>query len=455
VNPKRMIRILIWGTVRLFIILVLLLGNASMLQAVTLDECIRAALDENPDLEAASCRLHSAEHKMKQALAPYYPWVTLSTTYSRTDNPTRAFMMELNQRMLNMRSPAFDPNTPDDTDNINTSIGFKYRLFDFGSRRVDYEMAKQGVSVAGQQQRALQNELIHRVTTYFYGARQARAFVTVQEKSVESFNEIIRVARARYRAGTTVKSDVLNLEVKLAEASENLIMAEHSVHLAVFALNTAIGKELVSVDAFSAEDTLSPIPPLPAYHPDDVANRPELKATDIMLGIRDNAVRKATRQYAPTVNAFGSWDWDGKNYRDTEDSYFVGANVEWNVFTGLYRYHSLAEARSDRKAARAELSAVRNHLFFDLKQSYLKAVEARKRLEVARKSVRSAEEALRITEERYRHKAADITELLTAEVGLTSIRMRAATAYYDYLIALSNVERARGSLVSGYVGLQE
>ena len=44
------------------------------------------------------------------------------------------------------------------------------------------------------------------------------------------------------------------------------------------------------------------------------------------------------------------------------------------------------------------------------------------------------------TRERYEQGAADITELLTAEVGLSSTRMHDAAAYYDYLTALANLD---------------
>ena len=67
-------------------------------------------------------------------------------------------------------------------------------------------------------------------------------------------------------------------------------------------------------------------------------------------------------------------------------------------------------------------------------------------LDVAGKSLASAEEALRITRERYQQGATDITELLTAQVGLTATRTRLAAARYDYLIARSNLERAQGRL---------
>ena len=57
---------------------------------------------------------------------------------------------------------------------------------------------------------------------------------------------------------------------------------------------------------------------------------------------------------------------------------------------------------------------------------------------------------MRITQQRYQQGAADLAELLTAQTGLTGTRTRNVAARYDYLIALSNLERARGQLVGRY-----
>ena len=86
--------------------------------------------------------------------------------------------------------------------------------------------------------------------------------------------------------------------------------------------------------------------------------------------------------------------------------------------------------------------------------SFLKASEAWQRLDVTEKSVENAKEALRITGEQYKAGAADITILLTAQVGLTAQKTRNVAAYYDYLTALSNFERASGEAVQKYVPYQ-
>ena len=81
----------------------------------------------------------------------------------------------------------------------------------------------------------------------------------------------------------------------------------------------------------------------------------------------------------------------------------------------------------------------------------IQAGEAWERLNVARKSIESAEESLRITQQRYLQGAIDLPELLTAQVGLTGTRTRNVAALYDYLTAISNLDRARGQLAGRYL----
>ncbi|MBN1268383.1 MAG: TolC family protein, partial [Kiritimatiellae bacterium] len=176
--------------------------------ARTLEKCIETALEASPDAQAASYRVDAARAAIEQAESGYYPVLTLSSTYARTDNPPQAFMMALNQRALNMADPAFNPNEPDDTENIRLSAGVKYRLFDAGRRGLGRGMAKSGEEAARAGLAAVRNELIHQVTRGYYGVLQAQAFVQVQEENVHSLKESLRVAGERHAAGSAVKTDV-------------------------------------------------------------------------------------------------------------------------------------------------------------------------------------------------------------------------------------------------------
>ncbi len=422
---------------------------AAAAPAITLEDCIQTALSENPDMAAAAQRITAAQAALRQAESGYYPWLSLNGTYMRTDNPPQAFMMTLNQRQLNMMAPEFDPNDPDDTDNIRWSVAAKYRLFDGGQRESARGAALSGTRLAQSGQDAARNELVHQVTRAYLNTLQARAFVDVQTAMVASLEESQRVARERFQAGSAVKTDVLNLDVKLAEAREDAIRARNGLRLAVAALNTAIGVEIARAD-----DLQPPPEPEPAAL-DDASqagpeNRPELRLAAEQVTLSQHQWRRARREFSPAFNAFGSLDWDSDDWRDYENSYMAGIMAEWEIFDGFRRPNAIRQASAELARARAELRKTRLAVQFDLTQAQLSLAEARERIEVMRKNVENAREALRITRERYQQGAADITELLTAEVGLHALQTRGVAAQYDLLIAQSNLERARGALAEKY-----
>lgn len=415
----------------------------------TLEECITAALEANPGVQAAELRVTAAGAAVKQAGAAFSPVFSVAANATRTDNPTQTFMMQLNQRRLDMADPAFDPNTPEATDNVRLSAEARYRLFDGGRRSLRRHAARVGETAASHKLAAARNELIHEVTRNYYRLLQAQALIEVQRASQRSIQESLRVARERLDAGSAVKTDVLNLEVELAQAEEDLIRALNRKQLSAASLNTAIGDVLVG-----NEDVAPPPPQTPARPPrqdlDAVQHRPELAALKAGVALRATDLRRATRDYAPVVNAFGSYHWDSEALDDVEDSYVVGLAAEWELFAGGRTPHTVARARAEWRAAQHDEQETRSRLRLDLHTAHLQAVEAAERLNVLRKSVESAEEALRITRERYQQGAAEITELLFSQVALTAVQTRHITARYDYLIALSNVRRARGDLVREY-----
>ena len=100
-----------------FILVIVFSSTAGMSQAASLEACVTAALENNPDVQAGMERINAARFMIKQAKSAYYPRLYLAGAYAYTDNPTQAFMMTLNQRNLNMMTPGFDPNEPDATDN--------------------------------------------------------------------------------------------------------------------------------------------------------------------------------------------------------------------------------------------------------------------------------------------------------------------------------------------------
>jgi outer membrane protein TolC len=433
------------------LVLTMVIGPVISSRAVTLETCIKTALENNPGIQAGITRINESNYMIKQAESAYYPRLYLSGAYSMTDNPPQAFMMSLNQKDLEMTKPGFDPNDPDHTDNVRLSLGLKYQIYDGGIKPIHVQMAKESKHLRELGLRAVQNELIHQVTRGYYGVLQAQSFVAVQEESVKSLEESLRVATARWKAGSAVKTDVLNLDVKLAQAREDTIRAKNGVQLAIASLNTAIGSDLILPGGIPVPDREDIREKPEALDFRVLENRPELKATQSMSSIKEQSYEKISRENRPSMSAFGSYDFDSGDFSEFENSYLMGVMAEWEFFDGYQQRNKARAARAEWQTAQNEIHKARNDLRLDLHQAFLKAMDAWERLEVSEKSIQSASEALRITSELYKQGVAEITELLTAQVGLTAQKTRSVAAYYDYLTALSNYDRARGLVVERYV----
>lgn len=410
---------------------------------VDLAACLSAALKANPDVQAARARVEAAREALREAASASYPQLGLAGNWARTDNPPQAFFMQLNQRQASLQK---DFNQPDDTENWRGSVALQWRLLDGGRREADRRGARKASDAAGQMLAATRNELVFQVTRAYYGVLKARAFVGVRTQEVASIEEHLRVANERLKAGGAMRTDVLNLDVQLSQAREDLIRARNGLHLAVAVLNTAIGEDVLAEAGVDALESVVTDLVAPAAAQRAVEGRPELLAAASQSSAMDALLDRARRDYLPVLNAMGSLDWDSDTLGDFEQSYFVGAVAELNVFDGFRNRAGVARARANARAAQADEDKLRQALRLDLKQAVLGEQEAWERLTIADKSQASAEEALRLTRERYRQGAADIAELMMAQTGLTGTASRQLAARYDYLTARSNVARACGEI---------
>lgn len=428
--------------------LIVMLGLALRAYPVPIQEAIEVALTENPGLQQAMHRVDAASGALLQAEAAYYPHVTLSGEYAWTDSPTQAFMMTLNQRALALNDPALDFNNPDDTDNLHAAATVRYTLYDGGMRQARRQQATWGSEAEAHTVDALHNQLIYQVTKAYLRALQARERITVREAELASMEEHLRVAQRRLDEGAAVITDVLNLQVQMEQAREKRIAAQNGLRLALSALNTAIGVDLVTADALIPPGDA--LPDLPAARVNQLRDHPELKATRSLLGIREAAIGASRSQGRPALNAFGSLNWDQDPSDDGEHSYVVGVAVQWSLFDGFRTRGALHEAQAQKRETEARYTDTHNQLRHALTQARIRAEDARERLAVARTGAERAREAQRITREQYEAGAVTVSDLLTAQAGLTSALMRRTAAFYDYLIARTDVGRAQGTLRTMY-----
>lgn len=413
----------------------------------TLAQAIDTALANNPELGMMQARIEQANAQLGEALASFYPQIKASLSYQHSDNPAQAFAMIIAQRRLDFNGGDF--NHPGGIDNYRPQVTASYALFRGGQDYYRKQAAELGIEASEFEKAATRNQLVNHVTAAYYGELAATEAHEVSKHSVEAVQSELNQSRIRFEAGTLLKSDVLSLEVQLAEAKDAEIQSANAIELAQSMLKTLLG--LSAQDAFVIDPARqSALPEAPATF-DELLNQtlsqhPELKAAEKRVAIAEQQLSTAQAAHLPRADAFVSYGSDSKDlaFSSNRDNVTAGVMVEVDVFSGFATQEKIKKAEHELTAAREAARQTRLRIENQLKNAQLKLQEALNRVQVSSVAVQAADEALRLVNEQRQAGVVTVTRYIEAEVARDKAHTREITARFDALRAEAELKQASG-----------
>jgi outer membrane protein len=400
----------------------------------TLERALQQAMAANPDARLAQQRIVAAQAGLEQANAAFWPRLQLQSSYTGSDNPMLAFGSILNQRAY---SSSLNFNDVPSMDDLNARGLVTVPLYAGGRNTATRKAAKANTDAARQDNAAVRNALGFEVSRAFYTVLKTRQFIRAAEAGVNSFEASLAVAKKRLDGGTLLKSGVLDIEVRLAQAREELVRARNANALAVRVLHNLLGIEKGEFEVADAA------PATQAPDSGDFSGRPELAASRHRERAAQEQARAAKGGYLPRVNAFGSVDYDyGWKYDNGGGSYTAGALLQWDLWDGKMTRAKVAEANSNLESAWEEQRKLLLALDLEVEQARLDLKAANERLSVTDQAVAQAAESAGLTRARFEQELALPTQLIDAEAALLAARVRRAEAEADRQIAIAAVRKA-------------
>ena len=412
---------------------------------LTLQDVLDIAQANNPDLLMAVARIERARALLEKSAAPFYPQVNVTTEYLQGDAPSAYLFRSIDQRKL---PPGTDFNDPGWFENFESGVSAGINLFNGGRDGLNREMAKTGLTISQLDRDAIENQVLATAIGIYYDGLAAANFTTVAEESVESTRSQLRIMDVRFQSGGALKTDLLSLQVRMAETEEILVQSRNRQRLAKAALAEILGVEpdvpFSIVDA-KADGLDVPEDPFSAL---DYAltHRPELASVREQLRRSKMAVDAARAGYLPQVDFMTRYYVDDPEmkYSTDRDNWTAGLYLNWKIFDGFATRSDRAEALSQLQetmaADRKTLLAVK----FDVKKAYLNLNEAQERLKVTTATVQTAKETYGLVKRQYDGGSADITRYLEAELAYNRARMRETSAYFDREKSRAQIARAIG-----------
>jgi len=416
-------------------------GGLRAAETWTLDRAVATALEDNPDAGLARERIAAAEAMIEQASAAWRPHVMLNGRYSQTDNPMMAFGSILSQRAFNF---GLDFNQPGRIDNLNATGTVAYNLYSGGRATAGRDAARAGVRAAQEDLRSTRHLIASSVVKAWLGIVKAREGITAVETGVQAYATALEVARARFEAGQMLRSDLLNLEVQLAQTRESLSSIRHGAALAERAFLFSLGLSTTAgrVELEPSDATLAR---LSAPATADVSARPELAALRERELAAQAMVRAARGGRQPNVDAFASYQYDhGWKTAHGADSWMAGISFDLKVFDGGQTSGKVRQANAELAQVRQMLRRARLGIELEVEQARLALADARERMTVTAQSVAQATESASLSRARFEEGALLSSDLIAVESRLIEARMRRTVAEADERLAVVEFRRALG-----------
>lgn len=421
---------------------------------LSLTRAINIAIANNPNLRQAVHRVTRARAMKALSDSAFWPTAGFYTEYMQGDAPSVYLFKALDQRQLPQNINFNDPGW---FENFETGLGAQINLFNGGRDYLGYRMAQQDVDISDLDRQSIINSLKAQVIAAFHDVLSASEFVDIAEASVVTVSEQLRIMQVQYEGGGVLKSDVLTLKVRLAQAEESLVESKKRYNLAKTALAHLMGFDPPegSRDLALTVKTAGIILDVPATYEEGIIyafdHRPELEKIRKLLVKSRMGVDVSKAGYLPRIDMMGKYYVDDPHmdYDRDRENWTVAVMFNWDLFSGFSTRARIKKADAIVKEMLAADREAALNIKLDVKNAYLNLEAARSRYDVAASSVESAEESFRLVKEYYQGGAVTVTRYLAAELDRNRSRIRATAAFYDKIKANAEFARAIGMFSGG------
>lgn len=325
-------------------------------------------------------------------------------------------------------------------------------IYDFGSNTSQYEASKTSLDLSGLDILRTKNIVALDFIITYYDILEAEKMVSVAEKEVQRLESHLSVAQSLFKEGVITKNDLLQTEVRLADAKQRLLTAKNMRELGASRLNSIMSRPLMSeVRVMETDRDFAPNLVLDTLWETAGRQRIEVRTIDSELKIAELEEKSKLSEYYPKLFAQGGYNYTENEYQLHENnwSFLLGVNI--NLFNGGSTKASVAKAKHRIEQIHERKRKIVDDIKLEVQKGFLDAKNAAEKVRVSKGAIGQAEENHRINKIRYEEGIGTATDVLDAITLLTNAETNHYKALYELRRAHAAVMYAVGmDLVSEY-----
>lgn len=424
-------------------------------QPITIQQAIELALRNNSQLRQAQFQLEQSQAALREARSQTLPTLDASANFTQAGQ----------ENSVQSPAPTDDDPTATETDVVyadSTALGadlqVQYPIYTSGRLPALIRASEGQVRLQQLEVERQTEQLILDTALDYYDLQQASSQVNIFTANLTQAEQSLRDAQALERAGVGTRFDVLQAEVDVANARQELTQQLSQLAIArrqlAQRLNVAQTVNLEAADIvevagvwdLSLEETI-----VQAYK-----NRAELEQQLIQREIAQQQRRAALAQLGPQVSFVGSVGLDNDLDRDPGFlyNYRASLNVQMSLYDGGQARAQADQRESDISIAEAEFENIRDQIRFQVEQSYSQLDANFTNIQTTALAVEQAAEALRLARLRFQAGVGTQTDVLRQQTALAQAQVNNIRAILDYNRAIAQLQRQVSNYPEGYLNEQ-
>ncbi len=444
------------GTVSGFFVLCLSSGAG---QALTLGQALDQALDGNPRWKSDQLREHLRQSERIRVLGSYLPSLAISETYINTNNPLTAFGILLNEGIVQTStlSSVNALDNPSYTQTFGFAATVSETIYGGGERFYGLQASRHRERETHEDAQWKRQTLISRVTRSFLDAILADQEIHVIDMERQAAESDWQTARNQWKEGRLLKADYLRTKVHAVHMEIELLDARRRGMLARLGLSRLLGRKIGAGARLLAPSALESSSATllselsgkgeEALLSQAISTRPDYRAVEEEIQVRDRQVHQALSGFLPHVSAQGIYNEYNQGLSAWgKQSYTALGQVSWNLFNGFGDTENRRQARLRLRMAVYRKEDLTRALRYEVSKSLATALIAEKSLAADAERVAQSEEALRIIRARYQVGLEPVPRLMRAEARFRQARLMSLRDRYRMDESVVDLLWATGTL---------
>ncbi len=423
----------------LLTILLLLTSLEAKPKVLTLDNLVKIALQHSPDIDISRFNFQKAQERAAFSQGYYLPSLDLHLSGGRQKNEFKDYNNQYAHILLG-------------------SIGASQLLYDFGktSGKVDSSI-NETLALQAQMQQVISDKILN-IKQNYYDILKTKSIIDVQYKNVKLQKQQLWRAKKYLLAGIRTIIDVTNAKVQLEQAQLDLLNAKFKLELQRAKLEETLG--MMPYDGkyklFSKKLSLPkisntlPLMKTSLHQLEEFAYRHRyvLQSSQYSVSSARSHVKTKRGDYAPTITLNGEYTTQYVDHSirlfTPENQAKVTVNMNWNLYRGFQTNANVQESKVAVLQASSRVQSVRLAVKLEVVEAHISLRRNKNNVKLSESISKSSSQKFLQAKKRYENGISDYIELQDAQQGYIKSLSDLVNTYYDYFIAMAQLDNAIG-----------